>query len=117
LDDWEHIAGPGCLSQGGYSGHQISVQEMDGCRAIQCLVSKGMVPNWKPEQDDQDFEIETGYFLTGVGDGSSTHVEFSRAYPVRHGIIEFSATNYASDVRCFSLSYTSSITVQMANMF
>jgi len=101
-DDLEHLAGPGCSCVGGYSGHQISVQEMKGCRAIQCLLSKHMVSHWKPEPDDQDFENETGYFLTGVGDGSATDGEFNQAYPVRHGVTEFWAINSASEVRrCF----------------
>lgn len=36
----EHVAGPGCVSESGYSGHRISVVEMKGCRAVQCLIKK-----------------------------------------------------------------------------
>src|SRR6187402_1668478 len=64
----EHVAGPGCYSGQGYSAYRISVEEMNGSRAIQCILQKG--DDWKPEEDDQDFELEGKYFLTGVGDGS-----------------------------------------------
>lgn len=36
----EHVAGPGCVSESGYSGHRILVAEMKGCRVVQCLVRK-----------------------------------------------------------------------------
>ena len=61
----EHIAGPGCVSENGYSGYRISLEEMKGCRAIQCLVSKDS--SWTPEDDDEDFEIKGAHFLTGIG--------------------------------------------------
>ncbi|MCJ1377209.1 hypothetical protein MMC17_000301 [Xylographa soralifera] len=61
----EHISGPGCISRNGYSGQRISLEEMKGCRAIQCLVHKDA--DWEPEPNDQDFELESDYFLTGVG--------------------------------------------------
>jgi len=104
-DDLEHLAGPGCSWSGGYSGYNISVQEMAGCRAIQCLLSKHMVPGWKPEPDDQEFEFETGYFLTGTGDGSATDGELNRAHPVRHDAETFWARNFMSDVCNYSLPF------------
>ena len=55
----EHIAGPGCVSGRGYSGHRISLEEMKGCRAVQCLMIKNK--DWLPEADDQDFELESKY--------------------------------------------------------
>jgi hypothetical protein len=39
-DRKEHIAGPGCVDCIGYPGHRISLAEMGGCRAIQCLLLK-----------------------------------------------------------------------------
>ena len=80
----EHVAGPGCVCQEGYSGHQISLAEMKGCRTVQCLVRK--TSGWMPEDGDQDFEAEGDYFLTGVGDGSSGQHELRNIEPARHGV-------------------------------
>jgi len=44
---------------------------MKGCRAIQCLLPKAVV-EWNPEEDDKDSELESAFFLTGVGYGSAT---------------------------------------------
>ena len=94
----EHIAGPGCVSQSGYSGYRISLEEMKGCRAVQCLVVKGIVwtpedadedvkgIDWTPEDDDEDFEVEGRHFLTGIGDGSPDCAPLEIIDPVRHGI-------------------------------
>lgn len=80
----EHLAGPGCVSGNGYSGHRVSFVEMKGCRAIQCLVKKDA--DWILEEDDLDFELEGDYFLTGIGDGSSDVAPLEDIEPVRHGI-------------------------------
>lgn len=80
----EHIAGPNCVSENGYTGHRISVAEMKGCRAVQCLLKKD--GNWVPEDDDQDFEVEGDYFLTGVGDGSPDEAPLEDIQPARHGV-------------------------------
>ena len=80
----EHVAGPGCICQEGYSGHQISLAEMKGSRTVQCLVRK--TSGWMPEDGDQDFEAEGDYFLTGVGDGSSDQHELINFEPARHGV-------------------------------
>jgi hypothetical protein len=58
---------------------------MKGCRTLQCLLRKKI--DWRPEPDDQDFESEGNYFLTGVGDG---YIDFSHVdlNPVRHGVQE-----------------------------
>lgn len=79
----EHLAGPGCVSESGYTGHRISIAEMKGCRAVQCLLRKDA--SWKPEDDDQDFEIEGDYFLSGVGDGSPEEALLEDIQPARHG--------------------------------
>lgn len=60
----EHVAGPGCQHGSGYSGFAISTQEMIGCTTLQCLVRKGF--DWKPEIDDQDFELSGDYCLSGL---------------------------------------------------
>jgi hypothetical protein len=73
-----------------YSGYRISLEEMEGCRTAQCLLRKE--DDWRPEHDDQDFELEGNYFLSGVGDGyvDYSHVHFS---PVRHGVKSFWPAN------------------------
>ena len=80
----EHLAGPGCVLGNGYTGHRVSLAEMKGCRAVQCLVKKDA--DWLPEDDDQDFELEGDYFLSGIGDGSPDEAPLEDIEPVRHGI-------------------------------
>lgn len=80
----EHIAGFGCISTRGYSGQRVSLEEMKGCRAVQCLMKKDS--NWEPEPDDQDFELESEYFLTGIGDGSPDEAPLENIMPIRHHI-------------------------------
>ena len=87
----EHIAGPRCVSTADYSGHRISTEEMQGCRAVQALCKKGK--NWQPEPDDQEFELESDYFLTGIGDGSPHRELLEDLHPVRHGIDEVWISN------------------------
>lgn len=96
----EHLAGRGCTSDRGYNGHRISVEEMKGCRAIQCLMKKVATTTlngvmWEPEPDDQDFELTSQYFLTGVGDGSLFDYELAIRHlsPVRHNTVLFFPTN------------------------
>ena len=86
----EHVAGPGCASYQGYSGHRISVEEMKGCRAIQFLVKK--TSDWETEDDDQKFEIESDYFLTGTGNGLPDETLLNLS-PTRHGIDSISYEN------------------------
>lgn len=62
----EHIAGPGCVAKGGYSGHRISAAAMEGCNTFQCLVRKHK--DWEPEDDDEDFEDTLDWSLSGLGD-------------------------------------------------
>lgn len=86
-DTYEHIAGTGCSSTQGYSGHRILLEEMEGCRAIQCLVTN-KTPDYpyESEEDDEDFERETAYFLTGIGDGSPDEAPLVHIQPPRHGV-------------------------------
>ena len=79
----EHLAGPGCVCLGGYSGHRISLAEMQGCQAFQCLVKKNA--DWMPEDDDQDFELEGDYFLSGISDTLSDYSARDIKY-IRHGV-------------------------------
>jgi hypothetical protein len=102
----EHIAGPCCLDERGYKGHNISAEEMKGCTTYQCLAYRG--PDWSPEPDDQEWEREGGYFLTGVGDRfPSRDIAFPNVYPPRHGWDEGEADTYSWNVSllCF-LAYS-----------
>ena len=80
----EHIAGLGCISNRGYSGQRISIGEISGCRAVQCLIKKEA--EWQPEEDDQDFELESDYFLSGFGNGSPDVEPLEITMSVRHGV-------------------------------
>lgn len=90
------MAGPGCIRKLGYSGYQISVEEMKGCRAVQCLMKKGS--GWRAEADDQDFELESNYFLTGLGDGSPDESPLMDIIPARHGVEELLILNFDNGV-------------------
>ena len=82
----EHIAGPGCINSGGYSGHNISAEEMRGCQVAQCLMRKPRGWKFVPAEDDEDFEKEGDFFLSGLIDHMpSRDIDWPRALPPRHG--------------------------------
>ena len=87
----QYVAGPGCVSRSGYSGYRISVEEMRGCRAVQCLMRKE--EGWVEEEEYQDFEGESGYFLTGLGDGSPDETPLEDISPVGHAIADVWISN------------------------
>lgn len=104
----EHVAGPGCASGLGYSGHRITVEEMRDVRKTQCLLEKGV--DWEPEADDQDFELESNYFLTGIGKTRRVDPIVGRIYPivenirpVRHGVLALSTSNAPDALVCIPL--------------
>jgi len=97
----EHIAGPGCASCRGYCGYRISLEEMKGCRAVQCLIKKE--EDWQPEADDQDFELASDYFLSGIGDGSPDESPLEDIMPARHGVDEMLIDNCLYGSRVSSL--------------
>ena len=67
-DHPEHVAGPDCTDRRGHGGTRIGVAEMEGIGLVQCLLHKPA--DWKPEASDEDFEKESRFFLSGVGDGN-----------------------------------------------
>jgi hypothetical protein len=82
--DFEHIAGPGCRNRAGYSGHKISAEEMRGCQVSQCLIRKSW--DFKPLDDDEDFEKEGGFCLSGLSDCMPPRDwSFPLYEPIRHG--------------------------------
>ncbi|KAF2641925.1 hypothetical protein P280DRAFT_468412 [Massarina eburnea CBS 473.64] len=95
LSEVEHIAGPGCLHLAGYSGHDISVEEMRGCQVLQCLVPKIKNSDFVPQDDDEDFEKEGDFFLSGLGDYMpSRDIDCPRVTPPRHGCRQPHAENH-----------------------
>ena len=81
---YEHIAAPDCEHTEGYHGDQISVVEMRGCQTVQCLVLKG--ENWKPQDDDMEFEKTSSYQLTGLADHMPSGGHDLKFSPVRNGV-------------------------------
>ncbi|KAJ9654315.1 hypothetical protein H2198_006613 [Neophaeococcomyces mojaviensis] len=83
---WEHVAGPGCAVVRGYSGHSISVEEMHGCGTLQCLFRKHEQQHSEFDDQDEDWEQASGWFLTGISDYMpSRDTDSPYCYPVRHG--------------------------------
>ena len=80
----EHLAGPSCTNHSGYSGHRISAEEMRGCTTSQCLVKKPS--DWVPEADDKGFELDSNYFLSGLGSYMPSRDDANTKFdPHRHG--------------------------------
>ncbi|KAH7384778.1 hypothetical protein BKA64DRAFT_681415 [Cadophora sp. MPI-SDFR-AT-0126] len=92
----EHLAGPGCYSESGYSGYRLSLGEMSGCRSLQCMIKKD--EDWEVESDDQEFEKTSKYFLTGLSDGSPDEAPATDFNPVRHGVQEVWVSNTMDDL-------------------
>ena len=88
----EHVAGVNCMNSGrGFNGNAISAEEMRLCNTSQYLVEKGSevhnLPEWTPEPDDEDFERESRYFLSGLASKTAEVLEGDcTAYPERHGL-------------------------------
>ncbi|OCK80677.1 hypothetical protein K432DRAFT_38253 [Lepidopterella palustris CBS 459.81] len=81
--NYEHLAGPNCIHARGHNGCKITAAQMKGCDTIQCLVRKP--PNWTPEPDDQDWELTSNYFLSGLsGHMPSRDICGSTHIPPRH---------------------------------
>jgi hypothetical protein len=85
----EHIAGVECGHRHGYNGNAISVEEMKLCTTVQCIVEKdsdahGAMPDWFPEPDDEDFERDSKYFLSGLGDRCGSWEDDTTVEPQRH---------------------------------
>jgi len=74
------------------------MSQTQGCRAIQVLLKKK--PDWQPEAGDEDFELTSDYFLTGVGDGSTDVDPLLDLKPVRHGFEEVGVSNCWFDDDC-----------------
>lgn len=95
----EHIAGPGCRFNRGYNGNLISVEEMEGCRAIKAIVRKTdrQVKEWRDEDDDEEWERTTRYFISGTGDGSPDEAPLDNMDRTRHGLDSVLISNIVFD--------------------
>jgi hypothetical protein len=90
LNDYEHIAGglrcrwnKNSYLEGAFNGHAISAEEMRGCNTLQCFVRKP--GDWTDEPEDQDFEQQGHFFLSGLSDyAPSRDVDWPRVFPPRH---------------------------------
>ncbi|KAK1142973.1 hypothetical protein N8T08_007214 [Aspergillus melleus] len=87
-EDLEHIAGPNCTEPNAYSGHTISLEEMQGCRTAQFLIHKvASGAQWQPNGLDEEWERSEEWFLSGLCDGvASRDLDYQEVYPVRGGI-------------------------------
>lgn len=103
---WEHIAGPGCVNTNGYHGTRITEEEMQFANTLQCLVRKtqasidagdqdiSAMPEWHPEWDDEPWERESLWFLSGVSDHMpSRDYDDPRVLPPRHSCERPNAEN------------------------
>lgn len=95
---WEHVsAAPDCWASEGYHGMDISVEAMRGCNTAQCLVPKS-TEDWDlfgPRADDEPFEIDGDYFLSGLTDHMrDKEDELLLVFPPRHGCSEPDVGNY-----------------------
>jgi hypothetical protein len=87
----EHIAGVDCGGGHAFNGNAISAEEMRLCNTAQYIVEKDGVmyhdlPEWTPESDDEDFERESRYFLSGLADRVCGLEGDCTTYPERHGL-------------------------------
>jgi hypothetical protein len=94
----EHIAGVNCEHRQGYNGNAISAEEMRLCTTVQCIVPKdseahGEMPDWFPASDDEDFERDSKYFLSGLGDRCGSWEDYSSVEPQRHNFDDINPMN------------------------
>ena len=108
-DAGEHLAGPRCKSDLGYSAYRISLTEIKVCfiqrtnvpstladtaqgiTQVQCLLWKN--PAWVPEEDDEDFELASHCFLTAPSIEAPDEWDSGPLEKVRHGVSECSISN------------------------
>lgn len=86
----EHIAGVDCYREQGLNGNAISEEEMRLCSTSQHIVDKyndiHQLPEWTPESDDEDFERESKYSLSGLAHRTAGMYGNRTAFPERHGL-------------------------------
>ncbi|PQE32796.1 F-box-like domain-containing protein [Rutstroemia sp. NJR-2017a WRK4] len=90
----EHIAGPGCVYTGGYSGYRITPEDMKNMRLTRYIIPKPK--NTVDEEDAPDYEKCSDYFITDQTITTQDHFENGDLPRVRYGVDYFFAQN--SDV-------------------
>ncbi|KAF2138146.1 uncharacterized protein K452DRAFT_311913 [Aplosporella prunicola CBS 121167] len=91
--EWEHLAGPRCVSEQGYSGWRIGAGELKPMTRVQCILRKD--ETWTPEPDDAPYEAESKCFVTGVSQNAPDEFSIRRGdfLPVRHGVSDTNISN------------------------
>ncbi|KAF7898650.1 hypothetical protein EAF00_005096 [Botryotinia globosa] len=88
----EHIAGPNCVFDGGYSGYCISVAQMKDMRLSRYIIKK---PENVPEEEDApDYEKCSDYFITDQSITTQDHWQPGDLPRYRYGIDSFLAMNH-----------------------
>jgi hypothetical protein len=86
----EHIAGVDCNQSNGFNGNAISAEEMRLCNTSQYIVNKDSSNHRDldstSESDDEDFERESNYLLSGLADRTDGLEGDCTVYPLRHGL-------------------------------
>lgn len=78
-----------CFRGIGYKGRFITAEEMRGCNTAQCLISKANHGAEAEEPDDQDFEREIPFCLSGLlGHVCSRDGSDKSFVPARHGVTD-----------------------------
>lgn len=87
---YEHLAGPNCVHPQGYDGNTISAEETKYCTTMQFIVpfTQGYHDrdhHQQPEPDEEDFEREGIFHLTGLGNACGSWENDCSIYPTRQG--------------------------------
>ncbi|KAF2444319.1 hypothetical protein P171DRAFT_361703 [Karstenula rhodostoma CBS 690.94] len=78
-----------CFRGMGYAGRFITAEEMRGCNTAQCLLNKAHHSAAAEEPDDQDFEREGSFYLSGLcGHVCSRDGGGEEFVPARHGVAD-----------------------------
>ncbi|KAF7870596.1 hypothetical protein EAF04_004340 [Stromatinia cepivora] len=86
-----HIAGLGCIFNGGYSGHRISVEEMKNMRLSRYIIKKPR--NTPEEKDAADYEKCSDFFITDQTTTTQNY-EPGNLPRDRYGVDSFFPQNY-----------------------
>jgi hypothetical protein len=86
----EHIAGVECCQNNGFNGNDVLAEEMRLCNTAQYIVeANGRFHrdiDWTSEPDDEEFERENTYLLSGLADRTDGLEGDCTTYPKRHGL-------------------------------
>ncbi|KAM3075412.1 hypothetical protein ACMFMG_007150 [Clarireedia jacksonii] len=89
--DQVHIAGPGCVFTGGYSGHRITAEEMKDMRLTRYIIPKP--ENTVDEEDAPDYEKCSDYFISDQSITTQDHFEPGELPRIRYGVDYFFVQN------------------------